>query len=264
MGVITGALLLALALSRFLQMPARPLNLARLGMDATLPVSSGLLIGCIIVGMAVSGVMSLVYSHPRARQEPIDASYMYTIVPALWSLALALALPQVENPVLWGIALLGGGLVFALLLFLEYGAVARSQTRSFAWQWTFMVCVHLTAVTILVVVHAQHLGGLATGLLAGLTMFLLATRYFWSNAGNPADALIYGSMTAILMGQMAWALNAWPLSSLRAGLLLFVLFYVLVGLIQQQRLRQFSARIGLEYGGVALVAVLLILLLGSW
>ncbi len=260
LGVITGALLLALALSRFLQMPARPLNLARLGLDVVLSVSSGALIAGIVAGMAVAGMISLIYSHPRARQEPVDHSIMYTIVPTLWACALAFALPQLENPVLWAAALLVGGLVFALALTLEYAAIERQPKRSLTWQWAYMACVHLTALAVLIVIYAQRAPSIIASLLAGLAATLLATRFYWSNAGRLTEAAVYGSIVGILMAQMAWAINYWRLSNLQGGLLLFVCFYVLAGLIQQHRLYRLSRQVLVEYGLAALLTALLALL----
>ncbi len=260
LGVITGALLLALALSRFLQMPARPLNLGRLGIDVVLSVSSGALIAGIVAGMAIAGMVSLVYSHPRARQEPIDHSAMYTIMPTLWACVLAFSLPGIENPVLWGATLLAGGLFFALTLTLEYTAIGRQPKRSLPWYWAYMACIHLTALATLVVIYAQRAPSLVASLLVWLATTLLATRFYWSNAGKLTEAAIYGSLVGILMAQMAWAINYWRLSNLQGGLLLFVCFYVLAGLIQQQRLHRLNRQIIMEYGLAALLTVLFALL----
>lgn len=261
LGVITGALLLALALSRLLQMPARPLNLGRLGLDVVLSVSSGALIAGIIAGMAVAGMTSLVHSHPRARQEPIDHTLMYAIMPTLWACALAFALPQLQNPLLWAAALLAGGVVFALILALEYAAVGRQPKRSLAWQWAYMACIHLTALAVLTVIYAQRAPSIVASLLVWLGMTLLATRFCWSNAGKLTEAAIYGAIVGILMAQMAWAINYWRLSNLQGGLLLFVCFYVLAGLIQQQRLHRLSRQTVVEYGVAAVLAALFALLI---
>lgn len=259
LGVITGGALLALALSRFLQMPARPLNLAPLGIDVVFSVSSGMLIAGIIAGMTIAGMISLIHSHPRARQEPIDHAIMYIIMPTLWGSILAVALPGIENPVLWTAALLAGGLVFALTLSLEYTALGQ-QKRTRQWQWAYMACMYLTALTALVVIYAQRAPALVAALLVWLAATLLTTRFYWANAGKLTEAAIYGSLVGVLMAQMAWAINYWRLSNLQGGLLLFVCFYVLAGLVQQQRQHRLNWQIILEYGLAALLVVLFALL----
>ena len=90
---------------------------------------------------------------------------------------------------------------------------------------------------------------------------LLSARLYWSSVRGTADAFAYGVTTGALLGLLTWVLNYWQLSSLQGGLLLLALFYVLVGLIQQHLDGRFSRQVILEYGGVGLLALLLVFFL---
>jgi hypothetical protein len=63
------------------------------------------------------------------------------------------------------------------------------------------------------------------------------------------------------MGQITWALNYWRTNTLTVGLLLLLIFYVLTGLAQQHLLHKLSRRSLWEFGGVALVALLVIFII---
>ena len=46
--------------------------------------------------------------------------------------------------------------------------------------------------------------------------------------------MIYGAIVGLLLGQITWALNYWPLlPGLTGGLLLLLSFYLTVGIAQQ-------------------------------
>jgi hypothetical protein len=74
--------------------------------------------------------------------------------------------------------------------------------------------------------------------------------------------LTYGAIVGVVLGEVTWALNYWPLPNLSAGLLLLLIFYVLVSLAQNGLQGRLSARVVAEFFVVAAVAVLLIALFG--
>jgi hypothetical protein len=60
------------------------------------------------------------------------------------------------------------------------------------------------------------------------------------------------------MGQITWALNYWRTDTLSVGLLLLLIFYVLTGLAQQHMAHKLSRRLLWGFGGVTVVALLVI------
>jgi len=77
----------------------------------------------------------------------------------------------------------------------------------------------------------------------------------------PARILTSWLLAAVIglsMGQLTWALNYWRFGTLNAGLLLFLVFYVLTGLSQQHLMGKLSSRTLWEFGAIAVVALVVI------
>jgi hypothetical protein len=68
----------------------------------------------------------------------------------------------------------------------------------------------------------------------------------------------FAIIVGLSLGQITWALNYWRISALTAGLLLLLIFYVLVGLAQQQLVGKLSRRAVWEFGSIAVAALLVI------
>ena len=85
-------------------------------------------------------------------------------------------------------------------------------------------------------------------------------RILWFEAGRARDAFLYGASAGLLLGLMSWAVNYWSLTAMQGGLLLLVVFYGLVGLIQQSVVGRFSRQAVLEYGIVLLIGLLIVIL----
>ncbi len=100
------------------------------------------------------------------------------------------------------------------------------------------------------------LSGPAITLVGGL----LAGRLLWTGAVKPYGPQIYGLVIGLMLGLLAWVLSYWPLSTLAGGTLLFLFFYVTVGLIQQYLHGNFGRQVVLEYVGLALIALFVIFL----
>jgi len=73
-----------------------------------------------------------------------------------------------------------------------------------------------------------------------------------------AKTWLFAAVISLSMGQITWTLNYWRVSALTDGFLLLLIFYVLVGLAQQQLLGKLSRRALWEFGSVVAVALLVI------
>jgi hypothetical protein len=261
LSIITGALVLALALTRFLEIPIRPLVRTTIfGSPLGFNLSATTIMLLIILGMSVTGVASLIRGHPLVRLGKREPHFIFWIVPALFSVAVALWLNRIQNPAVWTAVLLAGAILILWVLIAEYTAVSPKQRQAPLWQWSQMALVHLTAVILFTLVYHARVRSLVSGTAVLIIAVLLSARFFWSSNDQPAAAFTYGGVVGLILGQMTWVLNYWRLTDLQGGLLLLLLFYVIVGLIQQFLQGQFGRRIVLEYGGVAVLVLLLIVL----
>lgn len=259
LNVLTGAILLALALSRLLEMPIRPLlRITVLGSPLGFNLSATTVMSLIILGLTITGVTSLLQSQPLAPTSQHERRFLYWIVPGLLGMAMAGWLNRIEDATAWAAALLSCAALLPFALLVEYGAVNHRQPGGAPWlRWSQVALVHLTAVILFTLIYSARERSLLSGSAILLIAFLLSTRLFWIHTGL-SRAITYGAVAGLILGQMTWVLNYWRLSSLQGGLLLLLLFYVVVSLIQQFLQGQFGQRIVLEYGSVALIALFLI------
>lgn len=261
LSVVTGALLLALALARLLEVPARHFEVPVLGSPLGFDLSETTVLLLIIGGMAATGVESLLQVHPQVKQGQVQRTAVFWIVPALLSMALASWLNRLEDVGLWTLGMFAAALLIPLALVAEYSAVSPRLRRDTWLQWAYNVLIHLVALILFAVLYDARLRGLlgAPLLFAGAT--LLASRLYWALTGGTRKALAYGAVTALPATQLLLVVNYWPLSALQGGLVLLLAFYVLVGLMQQYLEHEhLDRRYAMEYVGVALGATVLILL----
>lgn len=259
LSMVTGSILLALALSRLLETPVRPLlRVTAFGSPLGFNLSATTVMSLIILGLAITGVTSLLHSQPLAATAQLDRRFMYWIVPGLLGIAMAGWLNRIENAAAWAAALLSCAALLPFVLLVEYGVANRRPPDGGPWlRWSQMALVHLTVVILFTLIYSARERSLLSGSAVLLVAVLLSARLFWIHT-SLSRAVTYGAVAGLILGQMTWVLNYWRLSGLQGGLLLLLLFYVVVGLIQQFLQGQFGQRIVLEYGSVALIALFLI------
>ena len=262
LGLVSGALMVALALVRLLDGPGRPLQLSVLGSPLGINLSATTLMLLIGVGLAITGVESLLRHHSLAPQRELERSVVFWILPALWTLALGGWLSRIDELGLWAVVLAGAAVLIPLVLLVEYVAASPPQTVGAGLlPWGQMILAHLAALLLFFLIYDAGLRSLLAGPAVMLLGTLLAARLFWDLTGRAiAPAFRYGVLVGLVLGLLTWFLDVvWPLSALRGALLLLLAFYVLVGLIQQYLTGRFGREVLLEYGAVSLVALLLVL-----
>ncbi len=261
LGVLAGAVLLALSLGRLLDLPSRPILSARLlGSPLGLQLSAGSLLALLVLGLCVTATENLVRSHPLARGGGLDQSLVHWLAPGLFGLGLSLWLAQLENPGLWSLALLASAAPLLLLLAAEYAAV-DPEIRGQGWlAWTHQAVTYLIAWLLFFLIYSSRARSLVAAPAIWVVATLLAGRLFWSQGTGRGLALLYGGLTGLLLAQLLWVINYWPLTGLRAGLLLLLAFYLVVGLLQQNLAGRFGRPVVLEYAAVAGLALLFIYL----
>ena len=264
LSVLTGTMVLALALTRFLVIPLRPLlQVTIFGSPLALNVSARNLMIVVILGLAVTGTAAFLRSHPFWDQAVVNNTTVFWIVPGLLSMALAAWLNRMHSGPGWTIVLLGCAFLLPLTLLIEYGEV-NLAVQDVNWRaWAQVTLVHLTAVILFTVIYDARLRSLVSGTAVLLIATLLTGRLFWSLTLHLRQAFLYAAIVGLALGQMTWVFNYWRLSGLQGGFLLLLLFYSLTGLLQEYLAGQFvdegnGRRILLEYGGVMVIGLLLV------
>lgn len=266
LSVVTGAVVLTLALARFLEIPLRPLlRWTVFGSPLSLNVSAISLMMLVVLGLTVTGTAVFLHTHPLWAQVEIKNGYMYWIGPGFLAVALGLWLNQLENANAWVMVLLACGLMVPLAFLIEYNEVGGDHYKAAWHHWGQLALIHLTAVILFTFIYEARARSLVSGTAVLCVAALLAARMFWPYSGYLAQTFQYAGIVGLALGQMTWVFNYWRLTALQGGLLLLLLFYLLTGLLQQYLWGQFDdgengRRILLEYGVTAIIALSLIIL----
>jgi len=266
LSVLTGVLLLALAVMRFLELPELPILRATvLGSPIGFDLSAGSLMILITLGMSITAVASMVASHPISMERMVQHGYMFWIVPGMLIMALAIWLNDIDDLAPWITGIIVSAVLIPISLSVECRAVDETQRSQQSLGWFQASLIYLTAVIFFTLIYDARLRSMLSVSLVALISALLSLRLFWITLDNPSALLQYSAVTGLIVGQITWGLNYWGLSGMRGGLLLLLVFYLVAGLIQQFLQGEFndgqkSRRILLEYGGLAVAALLLIVL----
>jgi hypothetical protein len=90
----------------------------------------------------------------------------------------------------------------------------------------------------------------------------------WYLLGDtPVDRLRRGLLSAgvaLVVAELAWGLGYWAVVPFVGGAALWLAFYVLSGIVEHGAAQTLDRRIALEYGFVALVGVLVVMITAPW
>ncbi|MCB9420886.1 MAG: hypothetical protein H6667_13850 [Ardenticatenaceae bacterium] len=264
LSVLTGTMILALALTRFLVIPLRPLlQVTVFGSPLAINLSALNVMIVLVLGLAVTGTAVFLRSHPFWERAAVKHTTMFWIGPGLLSMALVAWLHRMHSGLGWTAVLLGCAILLPLALLVEYGEIDAAGQDGNWRPWVQTALFNLTAVILFTVIYDARLRSLVSGTAVLLIAVLLAARLFWPLTPNLRQTFTYAAIIGLVLGEMTWVLNYWRLSGLQGGFLLLLLFYGLTGLLQQYLAGQFEdkrngRRILLEYGGVILIGLLVV------
>ncbi|MBX6342652.1 MAG: hypothetical protein IRY97_09360, partial [Thermomicrobiaceae bacterium] len=180
------------------------------------------------------------------------------IFPACLTFGLVALLEMYHSPVAVGaVALLAfGGIAAGMVLhhhLFDPSEPARQRARAL-----YTILVHGVAFLALSMVYVNKVRSLfsATAVLViGLLLLLQLTD------GEDvlfARRLVYALVGGLMLGQVTWVLNYWEAVGWTGGAALLVVFYFAAGLIATQLHRGVGARDVLEYGGIAALALAIV------
>jgi len=258
LSVLTGAIVLVMALARFMELPSRAISTTVLGSRLGLDLSVTTIVILVIGGLGATAAESLVRSHPVARSGQMQLSAMHWILPGFLSLGLAGWLSGIGDLGLWTLGILISAVLLPLALASEYLVIDPGPRHLHFIHWGQKVLITLSALLLYTGIYALRVRSLLSGTAVLLITALLAARLLMPIASESRKALPYGLVIGILLGQLTWVLNYWPLSPIQGGLLLLLSFYVVVGLTDHALRGSFNRRIVLEHLGLALLILILV------
>ncbi|MFH1633371.1 MAG: hypothetical protein ABIG63_05085 [Chloroflexota bacterium] len=224
--ILAATILLAYILTGFVSLPSRELSMQLPGIYLSIQLDVREVIAILIAALTATGADWLVREHPALEGKN---TFQHWLLPALTAWAIGTMLYQQPFGVLWWIVFSIGGLILILVLIAEYIVVDTEDIRhvpatigltaiSFALYLTLTITIRAAQVRLFLLVPAISI---AIGLTCLRTLHL-RLRGQW--------AFVQTAVIALIIGQIAAALNYLPLRPITFGLALFGPAYALPSL----------------------------------
>lgn len=227
LSVLAATILLAYALARFINLPARDFSVQLPGIFLDFQINIKTFVTLLVAGLTATGADWLLRDHPAlGKRNTIE----HWLLPALTAWTISLPLFQLPLGLLWwGGFVLGGGML-VLVLVAEYIVVDPDDVRqppaaagltavSFALYLVMAVGLRYAGMRLFLILPALSL---SAGLIC-LRTLRLRLHGRW--------AFFQSAVVALLVGQLVAALHYWALSPVSYALALLGPAYALTSLI---------------------------------
>jgi Protein of unknown function (DUF5656) len=142
--------------------------------------------------------------------------------------------------------------------------LARRAPRTGLAYVAVRVVVYLAALVPIVFIYSTKERALLIAPPIGL-ICAVATWYLLSD--TPVEGLrrvLLGAGVGLVVAELAWGLGYWAVVPFVGGAALWLAFYVLSGIVEHGAAQTLDRRVALEYGFVALVGVLVVMVTAPW
>lgn len=256
--VVVSITLIGLALYFVLDFPQQVAGVTLFGTPLDFYSPRQWLMVVLLGGMVIAGMDAIVRASPHLPSRKIGYVATYWMLPALLVVLATQTLGLAASPVVWGMALAVVGGLLWLTIAAEVSLIeAEASTKFWPRLWQQFIGYAIVLIFYIVIYHTRSRSAASASavmLVSGATAVSLLRRH-------PQQLFTTWLLAAVIglsLGQITWALNYWRTGALNAGLLLFLTFYVLVGLAQQYLRDALSRRTLWEFGAISAVALVVI------
>ena len=250
--------LIGLALFFVLEFPARVVTITLLGSPLGIATPQRWLMIFILVGLVMAGTDMVIRAHPALLDRRLGYLATFWTLPGLLVLLATQLLDLAPSPMIWGISLVGTGLLLWLTIIAQFQQVSVDIiSHRWAYLWQQLIGYALTLAFFAVIYQTRSRSALSA-IQVLLVSGMLALAFLRQRPEAIATTWLFALIIGLSLGQIAWVLNYWRVTILNASLLMFLLFYVLVGLAQQRLLDKLSRRTLWEFGLIAFIGLVVI------
>jgi hypothetical protein len=263
LSVLIGVIVLTPVLIRFINVPPRTISLGVLGSPVSFEMTSTWLTALMLPALSCMGANAVIRTHPRMYQPSPPRAFIYWILPGLTGLNAALLLQRAPTWPLWWAGLALTGLTITLVVVAEFATIDPYLLGYPRARLTLNVIAYALAFISFALIYNTRGRSVLTATAISAVGVALAFELLNTTEVRLRQALLYALLTGLLLGQSAWALNYWRLSTLSGGMIMLLIFYVVVGIVQQLLLNQLTRRTLIEFTIVSAAALVAILRLNA-
>lgn len=227
LSVVLATILLAYALTPFISIPNREINLQLPGFLFLLRVDYAGLVSILSAGLGATGMSWLLQS--RSNEFSKSGEFQHYLLPALTAWAIGVPLGALEINLQWWVVFLFGGLLLAAVFYSEFIVVDISDIRS---PFAIIGLSSVGYALFLTLSVAMRGAGLRLYLLLPV-LFLTAGMVSWRILGlrlPQHNSVHWIIAAAIIITQAATGLHYLPVSPIQFGLILTGLCYSTISL----------------------------------
>lgn len=252
-GTIVFSIMALFMLTPALKVPALALPLDAFGTPLRLTVSRDLVVAIMSGLLAWAGSYAVLSLHPQYR---VGARvYTHRVLPALAAIASAVLWQRQEGASLEAQLVLAValGLSLTLVILAQYSALGDDSP----WAPRLRALLSLVSLSVglylLTTIYGTRARSLVTATAAAVLAASLAIDILQYEAVGEWRLLRAAAVIGLVVGECAWALNYWRAVPLRAGFLLLIAIYILVGVTRRAFQRSLTPGALVEHGIVAAV-----------
>jgi len=264
--VITWLVVFGLGLSLLYSIPTTIVSFRALGSPVTISFTTTMVAAMFMATLVATGTESVIRVHPRfavVTHRSVWRTWPFWTLPMAIVIIAVYVLPLTPPGLVRVLALLFSGALLGFAYFSLYATVERGQAGFRRARFVLDALAYGSALILFLFVYQTRTRSLLSGTLVAMTAILLAVEILRSTTDRPRTMLTYGVIVGLVLGQVTWALNYWSsLNGITGGLLLLLIFYLLVGIAQQGLQDRLNSRVMFEFVIFALVALLLIAVVG--
>lgn len=258
LSVLLAGTALSLTLSRIIQLPTRQVGLPVFGTQLGVDLSIQWLINLFLVGLVITGVNTLLVSHPLATSGQTRSTAVFWILPGLTALMLGIGLEHVEEIQVWLLVIVGGLIILGVVTTNSYRSIDPEHLARPSVQLLVTISVYGLAMAYCLVIYGAKTRFLLSGPAILVVSGLLTARLLWGTGQPPRRVWLFSGVTSVIMAQAIWALNYWAIAPLYGGLVLLIVFYLTTAIAQQTLQERLDRRALIEVGAAALLAAIII------
>jgi len=225
--IVSAVILLAYALSRFIDIPSRELSLQLPGIFLNIQINTRTVVALFVAALTGSGAYWLIQDHPALGKR---STIPHLLLPSLTALVLGFAITQMPIGPLWWIGFLVVGAVLIVVLIAEYNVVDP-----------FDPLHPLATITLTALSYALFLALAVSLRNSGFRLFVtlpIITFAAWLISLRTMNlrmqgkwALLQSGIVALLTAQLVAGFHYWMVSPVVYGLLLLAPSYALMSLL---------------------------------
>ena len=247
LSVLTAVILLAYALTRFIEFPSRTVGISLFGSPLSIQLNGRLLLLLLVAGLISTGSDALFRIHPALRNRPDAITPIHWILPGISALVLGALLNRAPDGLAWWIGLGVSALALMAVLVSEFMVIDPGDSRRDAAQLGLIVLSYALAVALFGLLRASGLRGALSATTGGVATALIALRLFLLQGWTLTENWGYALVIVLGLAEMSWAANYTRLNPISTALILIVPFYVGVGLTNEHLKKGLRRRVLVEY-----------------